>query len=74
MVLAALYPYLMVVAKQLVQEVQSFRGHQVLVFGAHELSPRLPTVPPYKGLQLRVQLDAILAEVRVQLICAQHLR
>ena len=67
-------PHLVVIPKQLVQKIQRLRGDQVLVLGTHELGPRLAAVAPDQRLQLRVQLDAVLAQVRVQLVGPQDLR
>lgn len=42
----------MVVAKQLVHEVKSFRRSEVLVVRVHKLGPGLARVVAYQGFQL----------------------
>lgn len=42
-------PLLVVVAQQLVQQVQSLRTHQVLVLGLDELLPALPCLSGHRG-------------------------
>ena len=64
----------MVISEQLVQEVKGLRGDQVLIVAVDELGPGLARVAPHQLLQLRIQLNAVLLQVPVQLICPQHLR
>lgn len=65
--------HLVVISEELVEEVEGFRGHQVLVVAVDEFGPGFARVAPHQLLQLRVQLDAILLQVPVQLIRPQHL-
>mmetsp|Transcript_9124 Transcript_9124/g.28278 ORF Transcript_9124/g.28278 Transcript_9124/m.28278 type:complete len:520 (-) Transcript_9124:64-1623(-) len=66
-------PLLVVVAQQLVQEVQRLGRDEVLVLCRAELLPRLARMAPHQRLEMRVQLDAVARQVGVQLLGAQHL-
>lgn len=64
----------MIILEELVQEVHAFLSDQVGVFCIGELVPGAPGMAPHLVLQLRIQLYPILAQVVVQLICAQNLQ
>ena len=64
----------MIIFEELVQEVHAFLSDQVGVFCIGKFVPGAPGMPPHLILQLRIQLYPILAQVVVQLICAQNLR
>ena len=63
--------HLVVISEQLVKEVCGLCTDQVLVGRRGELVPRLPAMPPHQGLQLGIQLNAILVQVGMQLVRAQ---
>ena len=64
----------MIVPQELIEEIDRLRAHEVLVIRVDKLGPGLAAVSTDEALEVRVQLDAILGQVRVQLIGAQHLR
>lgn len=66
--------HLVVIFEELVQEVHAFLSDQVGVFGIGKLVPGAPSMSPHLVLQLGIQLYPILAQVVVQLICAQNLQ
>lgn len=64
----------MIIFEELVQEVHAFLSDQVGVLSIGELVPGAPGMSPHLVLQLGIQLYPILAQVVVQLICAQNLQ
>ena len=56
---------LVIVAQQLIEEIDRVRAHQVLVFRRDVLVPRLARVSPDERLKVRVEFDAVLVQVRV---------
>ena len=63
----------MIVPQQLIQEIDRLRAHEVLVIRVDELAPGLAAVPADEALEVRVQLDAVLGEVGVELVGAENL-
>jgi hypothetical protein len=63
-----------VVLEQAIQKVDRGVVREVGVVGCHEFRVWPPRVPPDECFELRVQLDAVLAQVGVQVVRAQHAR
>lgn len=53
----------MVISEQLVEKVDGFGAHQVLILGVHESLPSLFGVSAEDVVEARVQLDVILFNV-----------
>ena len=65
---------LMIIAQELVKEVSRLWGNKVLVLSVDESGPGFSAVPANQGLQLWVQLNAILVEIGIQLVSSQYLQ
>ena len=65
--------FLMIVSQQLIQEIDRLWRYQMLIVRIDKLTPRLPRVPSDQRFQVRIQLDPVLVQVRVQFLRAQHL-
>ena len=65
---------LVVVAKELVEEVDRLGADEVLVLRRDELRPRLPRVAAEDAVKVRVELEVVLVEVVEELVGAEHLQ
>ena len=65
---------LVVVPKQLVEEVDGLVRDEALVLARDEAAPRLALVPSEDVVVLRVEVDIVFLEVGVQLVRPEHLR
>jgi len=64
---------LVIVAQQLVEKVDGFRDSEVLVLGRHEALPGLLAVRAEQVHKVRVEHQAVLVEVGVEISRAEHL-
>ena len=56
---------LVIVSQQLIQEIYRLWRHQMLIVRVHKLTPRLPRVSSDQRLQVRIQLNPVLIQIRV---------
>ena len=68
------YPLLVIVAQQILQEVQRLRRDQMLVLLGKVFVPGLARMSAEHAVKVWVELDRVLIQVRVQLVRPQHLR
>lgn len=65
--------YVVIVAQQLVQEINSLVGDEALVLGVNEAVPGFPLEAAENVIVLSVQLDLVLIKVVEQLVRAEDL-
>lgn len=66
-------PLLMIVPQQFVEEVDRFVADKALVLARNEPRPWFPLVSAENIVVLRVQIDIVLFQIRIQFVCSEYL-
>uniref|UniRef100_A0AAG5D8W7 Secreted protein n=1 Tax=Anopheles atroparvus TaxID=41427 RepID=A0AAG5D8W7_ANOAO len=63
-----------IVAQQLVEEIEPLRRHQVLIFRVHKALPSFARVARQDVVEARIELDVVFVQIGEQVLGAEHLR